>query len=112
VRKYDPAYPLLRPGYFFISHDPFQLPYRILVPKCVDGLLVPVACSTSHVAYQTLRMEPVFMALGEACGIAAMKAQSSGATVRAVDVKSMQRKIVKRGGVVLYENTAIVPEGL
>ena len=112
VRIYDPAYPLLRPGYFFISHDPFQLPYRILVPKCVDGLLVPVACSASHVGYQTLRMEPVFMALGEACGIAAMKAQSSGTTVRAVDVKSVQREIVKRGGVILYENTAIVPHGL
>jgi hypothetical protein len=112
VQKCDPAYPLLRPGYFFISHDPFQLPYRILVPNCVDGLLVPVACSASHVAYQTLRMEPVFMALGEACGIAAMKAQSSGTTVRAVDVKSVQREIVKRGGVILYENTAIVPHGL
>lgn len=45
VRKYDPAYPLLRPGYFFISHDPFQLPYRIMVPKHVDGLLVPVIAS-------------------------------------------------------------------
>jgi hypothetical protein len=112
VRKYDPAYPLLRPGYFFISHDPFQLPYRILVPKCVDGLLAPVACSASHVGYQTLRMEPVFMALGEACGIASMKAQSSGTTVRAVNVKSVQREIVKRGGVILYENTAMVPEGL
>jgi hypothetical protein len=73
---------------------------------------VPVACSASHVGYQTLRMEPVFMALGEACGIAAMKAQSSGTTVRAVDVKSVQREIVKRGGVILYENTAIVPHGL
>jgi hypothetical protein len=41
-----------------------------------------------------------------------MKAQSSGATVRAVDVKSVQREIVKRGGVVLYENTALVPEDI
>jgi hypothetical protein len=52
------------------------------------------------------------MALGEACGIASMKAQSSGTTVRAVNVKSVQREIVKRGGVILYENTAMVPEGL
>jgi hypothetical protein len=89
-----------------------QLPYRILVPKRVDGLLVPVACSASHVGYQTIRMEPVFMALGEACGIAAMKAQASGTTVRAVDVKTVQREIVRRGGVVLYENTVLVPEGL
>ncbi|MGA0132995.1 MAG: FAD-dependent oxidoreductase [Opitutales bacterium] len=57
VRKYDPAYPLLRPGYFFISHDPFQLPYRILVPKCVDGLLVPgmfrEPCRLSNPAHGT-----------------------------------------------------------
>jgi hypothetical protein len=112
VLKYDPAYPQLRPGYFFVSHDPFQIPYRAVVPKCVDGLLVPVACSATHVAYSALRMEPVFMALGEACGIAAMKAQASGTSVRSVDVKAVQREIVKRGGVILYENTAIVPEGL
>jgi hypothetical protein len=112
VHKYDPAHPGVREGYIFIEHQPLQLPYRILVPKRVDGLLVPVACSASHVGYQTIRMEPVFMALGEACGIAAMKAQASGTTVRAVDVKTVQREIVRRGGVVLYENTVLVPEGL
>ncbi len=112
VRKYDPAYPLLRPGYFFISHDPFQLPYRILVPKCVDGLLVPVACSASHVAYQTLRMEPVFMALGEACGIAAKAAVDEKAEVRVVNVSTVQKEIIKRGGVILFENTPITPLGL
>lgn len=112
VLNYDPAYPQLRPGYFFVSHDPFQIPYRAVVPKCVDGLLVPVACSATHVAYSALRMEPVFMALGEACGIAAMTAQTSSTSVRAVDVKIVQREIVKRGGVILYENTAIVPNEL
>jgi hypothetical protein len=103
VRKFDPAYPLLRPGYFFIAHDPFQLPYRIVVPKSVDGLLVPVACSASHVAYQTLRMEPVFMALGEACGIAAKVTLDAKTEVRSVDVARVQSEIVKRGGVILYE---------
>ena len=112
VRKYDPAHQLLRPGYFFISHDPFQLPYRIMVPKCVDGLLVPVACSASHVGYQTLRMEPVFMALGEASGIAATVALREKADIRAINVSSVQREILKRGGVVLFENSALKPEGL
>lgn len=112
VSKFNPAYPGIREGYVFIAHDPFQIPYRAVVPKCVEGLLVPVACSATHIGYAALRMEPVFMALGEACGIAAMQAQASGTTVRAVDVKSVQREIVKRGGVILYENTAVVPEGL
>ncbi len=111
VQKYDPAHPLLRPGYFFIAHDPFQLPYRVVVPRCVDGLLVPVACSATHVGYSALRMEPVFMALGEACGIAARQAQQAGVEARSIDAKALQREIVRRGGVVLYENAALIPDG-
>jgi hypothetical protein len=51
------------------------------------------------------------MALGEACGIAAKTAQEANAEVRAVDVPAVQREILKRGGVILYECTALVPEG-
>jgi len=112
VHKYDPAHPGVREGYIFIEHQPLQLPYRILVPKCVDGLLVPVACSASHVGYQTIRMEPVFMALSEACGIAAKTALDAMAEVRSVNVPMVQREILKRGGVLLYESAPLVPEGL
>ena len=112
VTKYDPNYPGVREGYFFVSHDPFQLPYRIMVPRSVDCLLVPVACSTSHVGYQTLRMEPVFMALGEAAGIAGALAAATGVEPRRLDVAAVQREIVHRGGVILYENAPLVPETL
>jgi hypothetical protein len=112
VTKYDPAHPGVREGYFFISHDPFQLPYRIMLPRCVDGLLVPVACSTSHVGYQTLRMEPVFMALGEAAGIAGATAAATGVEPRRLDVAAVQREILRRGGVILYENARLVPDTL
>ena len=112
VSKFDPKYPGIREGYFFIAHDPFQIPYRSLLPKSVDGLLVPVACSASHVGYQTIRMEPVFMALGEASGIAAAQAASANVELRKIDVPALQREILKRGGIILYENTAKRPEGL
>ena len=112
VHKYDPAHPGVREGYIFIEHQPLQLPYRILVPKRVDGLLVPVACSASHVGYQTIRMEPVFMALGEACGIAAKTAADAKVEVRAVNVPAVQKEILKRGGVILYEAQPLVPESL
>ena len=112
VTRFDPAYPLLRPGYFYVEHEPFQIPYRSLVPKTLDGLLVPVACSASHVGYQTIRMEPVFMALGEASGIAAAQAASAKVELRKIDVPALQREILKRGGVILYEATAKRPEGL
>jgi hypothetical protein len=78
----------------------------------VDGLLVPVACSASHVGYQTIRMEPVFMALGEACGIAAKTASDAKTELRTVDVPTVQKEILKRGGVILYEAQPVRPDDL
>ncbi len=79
----------------------------------VDQLkIVPVASSASHVGYQTIRMEPVFMALGEACGIAAHLASGAGVEARSVDVAVGQREILRRGGVILYEDVPLVPPGL
>lgn len=69
--KYDPAHPGVREGSIFIGHEPFPFLFGALVPKRIDGLLVPVACSCSHVTYNAVRMEPVLMVLGEAYGIAA-----------------------------------------
>jgi N-acetylglucosamine-6-sulfatase len=100
VHKFDPAHPLAREGYFGVGHPPTQLPYGVVVPRDVDGLLVPVACSASRLGYQTIRMEPVFMALGEACGIAATTALAAGGEVRSVDVSQVQQEIIARGGVI------------
>lgn len=100
--KFDPAHPGVREGYFFVDHEPFQVPYGVLVPRKIDGLLVPVACSCSHVAYNALRMEPVFMALGEACGLAAHLALTHRTTVRKVPTAVLQSKLVEQGGVVTF----------
>ncbi len=53
--------------------DPYPIGYRAVVPKrgeCAN-LFVPVSISSSHIAFGSARMEPVFMVLGESCGIAA-----------------------------------------
>lgn len=53
--------------------DPYPISYRCVIPKkgqCAN-LLVPVCMSSSHIAYGSARMEPVFMVLGESCAIAA-----------------------------------------
>ena len=100
--KYDPAHPGVREGYFFVDHAPFQVPYGVLVPRKIEGLLVPVACSCSHVAYNALRMEPVFMALGEAAGIAAQLAIARGVAPRRVPVEELQVLLVERRGVITF----------
>eukprot|EP00041_Stephanoeca_diplocostata_P020782 m.472220 g.472220 ORF g.472220 m.472220 type:complete len:577 (-) comp21660_c0_seq22:353-2083(-) len=55
---------------------PFALPYGIMLPRQgqADNLLVPVAVSASHVAFNALRMEPTWMVLGHAAGVAAAMA--------------------------------------
>jgi hypothetical protein len=100
--KFDPAHPGVREGYFFVLHEPFQVPYGILVPKKIDGLLVPVACSCSHVAYNALRMEPVFMALGEASGIAAHLAITERKPIRKITTPVLQKLLVERKGVITF----------
>ncbi len=100
--KYDPDHPGVREGYFFVQHAPFQVPYGVIVPKSVDALLVPVACSCSHVAYNALRMEPVFMALGEASGIAAHLTIAEKTPVSEISVSRLQQLLVEGGGVITF----------
>jgi hypothetical protein len=102
VHKYDPRHPGAREGYFYASHPPIQVPFGVIVPQKVNGLLVPVACSASHVGYATIRMEPVFMALGQAAGIAAAKAVQGGIEVRNLPVVDIQEKLVRDKVVISY----------
>lgn len=71
--------------------QPYPISYRSITPKREEctNLLVPVCLSASHIAYGSIRMEPVFMALGQAAGIAA--AGCKGRDVQDADVKELQR---------------------
>ena len=83
---------------------PYQIPYRVMVPEGIDGLLTPVAVSASHLGYGTIRMEPVWMALGEAAGSAAVLALERGVRVRDVPRAALQRDLLARGQVITYFN--------
>jgi len=92
-------------GYIFMLDQltrPYQIPYRVMVPESVDGLLVPVAASTTHIAFSTVRLEPTWMALGQAAGLAAHLAISERIEPRAVDSSRLQRALLERGQVITY----------
>lgn len=71
---------------------PYPISYRAIVPKAneLSNLLVPVCLSASHIAYGSIRMEPVFMVLGQAAAVAAVQAIDHKKTVQEVDVAAVQ----------------------
>lgn len=75
-----------------------DLPYRALVPAGVDGLLVlGLGISAHRDAMPILRMQPDLQNHGYAAGLAAAASVRDGVEVRAVDVRALQRKLVKAG---------------
>lgn len=101
VRKREPGRPHLD-GFFSEESAPYTVPYRIIVPKNVDDLLVPVAASATHIGLSTLRMEPCWMALGEAAGAAAAQSIADGKPLRKIDTLKLQHELLRRGVVLIY----------
>lgn len=70
---------------------PFPISYRALVPKRdeLTNLLVPVCLSASHIAYGSIRMEPVFMVLAQASAVAAVLAIDGNCPVQDVEAAAI-----------------------
>ena len=96
-------------GEFYHPVPPYQVPYATLLPRDVTNLLVPVAASSSHVGFCALRLEPVWMSLGEAAGIAAALAARAGSPVQEVPVSAIQDQLWTEGAATIYVSD--VPPG-
>jgi len=77
--------------------NPYPISYRSIVPKrneC-NNLLVPVCLSATHIAFGSIRMEPVFMVLGQSAAIAASLAIDEKANVQDVPYEQLQNTLLK-----------------
>jgi hypothetical protein len=75
--------------------SPYPIAYRSIVPKEKEcgNLLVPVCLSATHIAYGSIRMEPVFMVLGQSAATAAVHAIEEGKTVHKIDIAKLQKRL-------------------
>ena len=93
-------------GIFSYGTKPYCVPYGVIVPLKVDNLLTPGPASGTHIGFSTLRMEPCWMALGEAAGEAINVALDENTTVRDANVAAVQRRLLKAGAVLSYYEDA------
>ena len=81
---------------------PYPLDYGVIIPQKDDreNLFVPVCVSASHLAFGSIRMEPVFFALGQVVGAAAALSIEAGCAVQDLPYESLE-KVLLAGGQVL-----------
>ena len=78
---------------------PYPIGYRAIVPKRTEcaNLLVPICVSSTHIAYGSIRMEPVFMVLGQSAATAAVFAIEDDVAVQDVDTAKLSKRLLEDG---------------
>ena len=78
-------------------NGPFPISFRSIVPKQAEcqNLLVPICLAASHAAYASIRMEPVFMILGQSAGTAAALAIQANTAVQKVPYATLRARLVQ-----------------
>ncbi|HWC96220.1 MAG TPA: FAD-dependent oxidoreductase [Candidatus Sulfopaludibacter sp.] len=87
-----------------VAVKPYQIPFRIMLPKRSEAtnVLVPVAFSASHVAYSSVRMEPQYMILGQAAGVAAKMAIAASSSVQSIAPETLVERLKAQGAITEY----------
>lgn len=90
-------------GDFYHATPPYQIPYGVIVYPTLVNLLVPVAASATHVGFCALRLEPIWMSLGEAAGHAAHFARKEkGDTRDPAIISQVQARLHATGAATIY----------
>lgn len=88
-----------------VGVDPYPVAYRAITPRqseCIN-LLVPVALSSSHIAFGSIRMEPVFMILGQSAATAASQAIDEDVAVQAIDYPRLRERLIHDNQILAYD---------
>lgn len=78
---------------------PYPIGYRSIIPKKSEcsNLIVPVCLSASHIGFGSIRMEPVFMVLGQSAATAASMAIDENVPVQELEYKKLREQLIRDG---------------
>ncbi len=87
-----------------VKGPPYRIAYGSLTPKKAEctNLLVPVAVSSSHIAFGSIRMEPVFMILGQSAATAAVMSLDRNIAVQDLKYDELRKQLIADGQVLDY----------
>jgi hypothetical protein len=96
-----------------VASKPYPVSYRSIRPRASEctNLLVPVCLSASHIAYGSIRMEPVFMVMGQSAATAAGLAIEKGTSVQAVDYGALKERLLANGQMLDFVTTTTAGTG-
>ena len=83
-------------GTFWKNGDVYPIAYKSIVPKAKEctNLLVPVCLSSTHAAYGSIRMEPVYMVLGQSAATAACMAIDENVDIQALSYQKLEQQLL------------------
>jgi hypothetical protein len=114
VRRYvTPEGNVQNEGDIGVPISPYSIAYGALVPKrgeCAN-LFAPVACSATHIAYGSIRMEPVFMILGQSAATAAVLAIDGNLAVQDIPYAALRERLLADGQVLEHASSKETPKG-
>ena len=92
---------------------PYPVSYRAIIPKQAqcENLLVPVCLSSSHIAYGSIRMEPVFMILGQSAATAAALAIDDNVPVQKLNYEKLRARLLADKQVLEWKGAAVAGAG-
>jgi hypothetical protein len=114
VRRYvTPEGNVQNEGDIGVPISPYSIAYGALVPKRgeIANLFAPVACSATHIAYGSIRMEPVFMILGQSAATAAVLAIDGNLAVQDVPYAALRSRLMADGQVLEHASSKETPKG-
>jgi len=90
---------------------PYPISYRSIIPRTgeCENLAVPVCLSASHIAYGSIRMEPVFMILGQSAATAAVLSMNDKVSLQELDYTKLKAQLLKDGQILAWDKSKTTP---